>query len=410
MRMNIFGELRLMKDLNIKPNFSALQREYNIDRHTIKKYYDLDGKPLIKKRNRSCKWDAFYEEIASLLEKPSVSYKAAYMFLYNKYGDSLPGDYDSMRNYLYYKGHRYKSRDVAHPLYEVNPGQQLQFDFKENLSITLKTGEVVKFNVFSATLGYSRYHVFIYSPNKTTDDVLRCLIETYRRLGGVSKTAFTDNMSAIVSIKNGKKRKHSKVIQFFKDLDVDLQLAERASPETKGKDENANKYMNWLAPYEGELESENDLIKLIEETITSQCNQQINTGTGIPPIVLFNKEKEYLHPMPNNILLESYLEEYARKIVPPTLLITYKGRKYSVPQEYINKAVDIYPISDCLYIYYNKKLVAKHTISQNKVNYDKKHYKDALANKLGYKDKDEIEKMATENLKRLGKVGNIDEF
>lgn len=410
MGMNIIGELRFMKELNIKPNFSALQREYNIDRHTIKKYYELDGKPLIKKRNRSSKWDPFYEEIMAILEKPAVSYKAAYMYLLNNSERELPGNYDSMRNYLYAKGHRHKNRDVAHPLYEVNPGQQLQFDFKENLSITLKNGEVIKFNVFSATLGYSRYHIFIYSPNKTTEDVLRCLIETYRRLGGVSKTAFTDNMSAIVSIKNGKKRKHSRVIQFFKDIDVELQLAERSTPETKGKDENANKYMNWLAPYEGELESEKDLIELIEKTITSQSNQQINTGTGIPPIILFNKEKEYLNPLPNSILLESYLEEYYRKLVPPTLLIDYKGNKYSVPQEYINKAVDIYPISNCLYIYYNKTLVAKHTISQNKVNYDKKHYKDALANKLDYKGRDEIEKMATENLKRLGKVGNIDEF
>ena len=39
----LIGELRIMKDLSIKPNFSALQREYGTDRHTIKKYYDSDG-------------------------------------------------------------------------------------------------------------------------------------------------------------------------------------------------------------------------------------------------------------------------------------------------------------------------------------------------------------------------------
>ena len=40
---NLIGELRIMKDFDIKPNFSALQREYGNDRHTIKKYYENDG-------------------------------------------------------------------------------------------------------------------------------------------------------------------------------------------------------------------------------------------------------------------------------------------------------------------------------------------------------------------------------
>lgn len=36
MKRNLLGELRIMKDYGIKPNYSALQREYGIDRHTIK--------------------------------------------------------------------------------------------------------------------------------------------------------------------------------------------------------------------------------------------------------------------------------------------------------------------------------------------------------------------------------------
>ena len=32
---NILGELRIYKGMNMKPNYSALQRKYGIDRHTI---------------------------------------------------------------------------------------------------------------------------------------------------------------------------------------------------------------------------------------------------------------------------------------------------------------------------------------------------------------------------------------
>lgn len=76
---------------------------------------------------------------------------------------------------------------------------------------SFKNGEEIKFNVFSATLGYSREHVFIFSSSKTEDDFKTCIIETFRRLGGVTQTVLTDNMSAIISIKDGKQKVHTDI-------------------------------------------------------------------------------------------------------------------------------------------------------------------------------------------------------
>ena len=45
MELNLIGEIKIMKGNGIKPNFSSLQRKYNIDRHTIKKYYNNNGVP-----------------------------------------------------------------------------------------------------------------------------------------------------------------------------------------------------------------------------------------------------------------------------------------------------------------------------------------------------------------------------
>ena len=39
----VIGVLSTMKDFNMKPNFSELERKYGIDRHTIKKYYENGG-------------------------------------------------------------------------------------------------------------------------------------------------------------------------------------------------------------------------------------------------------------------------------------------------------------------------------------------------------------------------------
>ena len=67
MNRNLLGELRIMKDYGIKPNYSALQREYGIDRHTIKKYYDYDGIPKRKSRKGISKWDRYSQECDQLL-------------------------------------------------------------------------------------------------------------------------------------------------------------------------------------------------------------------------------------------------------------------------------------------------------------------------------------------------------
>ena len=233
MEKNLIGRLKVMKELGIKPNFSALQREFKVDRHTIKKYYDNDGVPIRKSVHRKSLWDPYEEEINDLMNKLGVTKKSVFYYMKNKYGDAFPGTYDGFKAYTLRKDIKCREESVAHVLYETDPGEQLQFDWKENIKIHLKNKKEITFNVFSATLGYSREHVFIYSLTKTTEDLIRCLIETYRRLGGVTETAITDNMSAIIA---GKNRKiNPKVNQLMKDLGVNLKLCKPKVPQTKAR-------------------------------------------------------------------------------------------------------------------------------------------------------------------------------
>ena len=74
---------------------------------------------------------------------------------------------------------------------------------------------------------------------------------------------------------------------------------------TKGKVESQNRFMSWLIPYNNEFETEEDLINIIEN-INRKINQEVNETTGCTPIFLYSKEKEYLNPLPNKELLDSY--------------------------------------------------------------------------------------------------------
>lgn len=397
------GIVLIMKQQGMKANFSALSRAFNVDRHKISEIYKKGEIPPQKPRNRKSKWDPYYDEIVHLMKKPGTTIKAVHEYLKDNYGEeNIPGKYNSLKSYTNRKNiHPNDGKQEAHVLYENDKGEVLQCDFKENLKFELSTGEVIEFNVFSATLGYSREHVFIYTKTKTRDDFLRCIAKAFRKIGGITESVLTDNAAAVKNHSTGKVL--PEVTQFFKDIDVKFKTCRIHTPETKGLVENSNKFVNWIQPYQGELDTEDELINLIENTITNNANKQINTGTGLPPLVLFDKEKEYLRPLPNKVLVDSDLTPHSRQKVGETLLIDYKGCKYSVPKEYINKSVDIYPEGNEIQIRCNGNLIATHNITQKDVNYSKEHYVDAMKDKYNGTD-DEIEMQSLKSLSKLDRL------
>jgi len=404
---NILGELRIYKGMNMKPNYSALQRKYGIDRHTIKKYYVNDGIKYKERKPKVSKYDKYEKEILEIMQEPEITIRALYQYLVDKYGE-LEFTYSGLKSFTLRKGIKRKGRTTeAHVRFETKPGEQLQVDWKEDIEMVSSLGEIFKFNIFGATLGYSRQHVYIYSKTRTTEDFLRCTIDTFNNLGGLPNHIKTDNMAAIVSITNGMKKKHPIILQFEKDTGVKIKLCKVHTPETKGKVESANRFIQWLLPYNHRFKDEAELIDIINR-INIAVNKQTNQTTNIPPIVLFKKEKEYLNPIPSKILLESYISNVETQTVPPTLLVSYKGNGYSVPKSYIGKRVKLIPITNKLYIYFNTELITIHDISLNKFNYQHEHYVEALKSRIKDPNQD-INQIAMDNLARLSKLGGKNE-
>lgn len=397
MEVNIIGALNNLKEKEIKPNFSELSRKYGLHRHTIRKYWK-EGKKSRQSRNKSSILDKYREEIKTILSEEGINKIGAYEFLTYKYGNICT--YSNFKQYTLKHNIKNKKTNTPHVRYETKPGQQIQVDWKESLKIETRTGDIIKFNLFTATLGYSRKHIFIISKTKTTEDVFRCLVETFKYLGGVPKEVLTDNMSSLVTTLKNKKRKHSEVLSFEKDLDIKIRFCKVRTPETKGKVESSNRFINRLKAFNKKIENEEELHKIVNR-IMNNSNEQKNQTTNIPPNVLFKKEKEYLRPLPNKYLLNDYTLPIFSQKVPNTLLVNYKGRGYSVPKKFINKKVIIKPFENKLYIYYNTELVTIHSITNKKMNYKQDHYKEALSSNLYSKKEYDIEKLAKENLKLL---------
>ena len=51
-------------------------------------------------------------------------------------------------------------------------------------------------------------------------------------------------MTAVVSITNDSKKKHRKIKVFKKDTVIKIKLCKARSPQTKGKDESANRFVS----------------------------------------------------------------------------------------------------------------------------------------------------------------------
>ena len=143
MERNIIGDLLILKQLNIKPNFSELARIYDMDRHTVAKYWRNGGIKHMERKSRKSILDQYEEEIRTLLKKPGVNKRAAYEYLLDKYGSDHIGTYNNFKYYTWKREMQPQKSSKPHVRFETKPGQQLQVDWKENLKITTVHGEDV---------------------------------------------------------------------------------------------------------------------------------------------------------------------------------------------------------------------------------------------------------------------------
>ena len=398
---NLRGELSIMDSLDIKPNYSALARKYDMDWRTIKKYHEgYNGKP--ETRNKSSRLDYYRSEITDKLKIKRVSIRGVYEFMVKKYGSASIGCYSNFIAYV--KKHKLKPRSKVsgHPRVETMPGVQAQVDWKEGISIASKYGEIFTINVFHIALSFARYSYLELSIQKRIEDVYRGLIGGFKAFGGVPSEILFDNMSTVANTQIRPKKPTEGITRFAKDFGFRVRLCATRSPETKGTVEAKNKVIDWIRAYEGEFEDLNELISILKR-INADMNINVNDETGMSPTALFYKEKEYLHKLPANTIIEEYLCPNRYK-VSNDALIRYGNNKYSVDPKLINEEVTVDTLDNNLYIYYSGKLITYHPLTEKKINYRPEHYKTLMSGKVKETDMNE---RIHENLKIMDSLLEI---
>ena len=396
MDQRLITQLKIIKLSNTKPNFADLARKYDVDWRTVKKYYDgYDGKP--KHHSKPSKLDKHMPLIKDKLAIKGTTVRAVYEFIIDERDPNI-GTYSNFIKYIKSKGLKPKKSEAGHPRFETEPGIQAQVDWKEDISITNRFGEIFTFQVFDYKLGYSRYPIFTYKLYKTRQDVFDCLIASFKATGGVPREILFDNMASVVDLKGNHRHINDKMRTFAKDFNFKIKLCKPRHAFTKGKVEALNKFLSWIYPYQGEFETEEELIAILQKINQKVC-KRVCDETGVPPLLLFQKEKKYLQPLPSNEVVESYLPHDRQTTVRKDSMVTFNKCKYSVPPAYIGKPVRLQVKSDKLFIYYSTELIATHLLTSKRLNYRSEDYMQLLNGRI--RNADSIEEMAKENLKQM---------
>lgn len=231
-------------------------------------------------------------------------------------------------------------------------------------------------------------------------DYLYHLIEVLRRIGGLPGHILTDNMAAVVSCTGGGKRKLPQIRQLESDLGCKVVLCRVRTPQTKGKVESSNRFVNWLGAFDGKVSCLADVARKLA-ALERECNSAPNRETGVPPLALLGRERESLRRLPGRVVLETYAaERYVTQRVPQTMLVRCRSKEYSVPRSMIGKRAVAIPSEGRVYVFDSAgELVAEHSEGASRINYSREHYLEGLSDKAFG---DDLEEMAVRSLERLG--------
>ena len=159
MQQSLLTQLSICKLSNIKPNFAELAREYNLDWRTVKKYYDgYEGKP--KHRSKPSKLDPYLDIIKQKLSIRGVTARAVYEFILDE-KDSNIGTYSNFNKYIKSKGLKPVKTPKGHPRFETEPGVQAQVDWKEDISIANRYGEIFTWYIVIDSFNWS-FAIYIF--------------------------------------------------------------------------------------------------------------------------------------------------------------------------------------------------------------------------------------------------------
>ena len=336
-RWRTYIDIEQLRELGF--NKTQMANRLAISRTTLYKYLSMTPDVLQQwlevMRTRSKKADGYEEEIVSWLKSsPDLSSAQVMDWLQERYGDIGMCE-STIRNYV--RGIRenhgivkvkYQRQFEAIP--DPPMGQQMQVDFGEmKLEDEHKQGKTLRFIVF--VLSHSRYkYVEWLDRYYTTVDVIASHERAFAFYGGMTKEIVYDqDHLLVVSENHGDILFTKEFAAYRKEKKFKIHLCRKQDPQSKGKVENAVKYVKYNF---GRGRMYTNLAKLNEACLA----WLIRTGNGKLhhtikkiPAEVYALEKQHLQPVIRLEQPETVLS--ITRDVRKDNTIRHLSNRYSVP-------------------------------------------------------------------------------
>lgn len=386
-----------------KPNYSALAKQYNCDYRTVKRYFetgmtgDLSKALTPQKKLKKFYQLAGFEELIEEKLALTCSYTSIYYFIQKK---GYNGSYDTVRRFC-----RKTTKETikkATIRIETHPGLSAQVDWKEDIKLVTRSGEVLTVNIFLYVLGYSRMKYLEITLDRKQKTLFQCLNHAFIYTDGVPKEIWFDNMKTVVDRSRSQysQVKFNETFRQYSKQAGFLPIACRPfRPQTKGKVEALARTVDRLKVFNHEFDSIEELKQLTSDFMEDLNVKEISQATKEPPFKRWLKEKHELSDL-DSLQLSSFVEEppLTRK-VSKEALVQFENQKYSVPVRYLETMVRLQAKDGLLQIYSDEVLVRTHPLTEKLFNYHREDYVDVLRSDVFKQLEDEeLERFVDENL------------
>ena len=354
-------------------------------RPTISKYYEMDVVPENpgEKLSKAKAFDVspFKEAIIAILENnaqkdfciSSVYDVLCEMYVENGSYSELPGNEQTLRNYVHYlENSNQIDRNPEHlrvynHVFDTPPGEQMLIDFGE---YTINSKSSVFF--ICLLLRYSRMlYVYAQDHKYNAAEACQAIYRCFCRIGGRPRVLVIDQDAVFVSSEIYGEVVKTRVFEdFCTEQDLRLWVCNKADPESKGPIENSVGYVKKNFFSARNITCIDDVWRSLPGWVERKSKRIHQATYRIPEEVFRDFEKEALRPLLQSVY-ETSPGSYKSYEIKSTPYVLYKSCYYSVPQSCAYSTVRYKIVSGRINIYdENYKFICTHNLSERKGSYN----------------------------------------
>ena len=370
-------------------SISSVARQFNLSRTTVRKYLKQSDPPRYERKAvpASPKLDGYKNQLIKWLEtdhhRPVREHRNAMMLYEGIQLQGYKGAYDSVQRFV--KAWKIQTRSAIKQAYVplvFAPGEACQFDWSHEQVILGGFGVKIKLAHFR--LCHSRKPFLRAYPRETQEMVFDAHIRAFEYYGGVPLKVIYDNPKTIVqAIYRGKQRQFNR--RFLCLMNHYLTEPVACTPAAgweKGQVERQVGLMRQrlFAP-RVKFADLDELNQWLELRCQQMGNRPHPTDKDRTVDEVFAEEAAALRPA--MVAFDGYYEQMAR--VHSTCIVHYDRNQYSVPCDYVGKAVSVRAYADRIVVVADDQTIATHprSFARGQTCFDPWHYVPVLQYKPG---------------------------